>query len=197
MSHAGSSLILHTCHTARCTAAVMLAAVGLASAPLQVIAAQSSSAARPPAGMPPYTAHDAAVQALYASSLPDPSGHPQSLSRYRGKVTVIHFWASWCAACVKEMPTLSELQHRYAGKDVHFVGIGVDSAQNVSQFLSKVTIDYPIYVAGFAGADLARRLGNDAGGLPFTVVIDQAGHVRYAKLGKIDPEKLSNALTAL
>ncbi|KAG0164146.1 hypothetical protein DFQ30_010445 [Apophysomyces sp. BC1015] len=175
----------------------MLATASIACAPLPATAAQPSGATHPATDGPPYTGYDAAVRALYTSSLLAPSGDPQSLTPYRGKVTVVNFWASWCAPCVKEMPALSELQRRYADKGVRFVGIGVDSAKNVSQFLSKVTIDYPVYIAGFGGTELARQLGNHAGGLPFTVVIDKAGHVRYSRLGEIDPVKLGSELDAL
>lgn len=143
------------------------------------------------------SAYDGAVQALYKTSLPDAAGAQRSLAQYRGKPMVVNFWASWCAPCVKEMPTLSELQRQYAKKGITFVGIGVDSPKNVSQFLGKVKVDYPVYVAGFGGTDLARQFGNSAGGLPFTIVIDKAGHVRYTKLGEVDPAKLGATLDAL
>lgn len=177
--------------------AAWLAVACLLCAPPHACAVQPAGATPAYAIAPPYTAHDDAVRALLASSLPDPAGQPQSLAQYRGKVTVVNFWASWCAPCVKEIPALSALQRRYANKGVRFVGIGVDSARNVSQFLSKLTIGYPVYVAGFGGADLARQFGNQAGGLPFTVVIDKAGHVRYLKLGEIDATRLSTELDAL
>ncbi|MCG1053674.1 TlpA family protein disulfide reductase [Mycetohabitans sp. B5] len=183
---------------ARRAHAAWLAAVCLLCVPLHACAAQPAGAAQSAyTAAPPYTAHDDAVRALFASSLPDPAGQPQPLAQYRGKITVVNFWASWCAPCVKEMPALSGLQRRYADKGVRFVGIGVDSARNISQFLSKVTIGYPVYVAGFSGAHLARQFGNQAGGLPFTVVIDKAGHVRYLKLGEIDAARLSMELDAL
>jgi thiol-disulfide isomerase/thioredoxin len=95
------------------------------------------------------------------------------------------------------MPALSDLQRRYAQKGVQFVGIGIDSAQNVTQFLEKVKVDYPIYVAGFGGTDIARLFGNTTGGLPFTVLIDKTGRVRYTKLGEIDAATLGAQLNLL
>jgi thiol-disulfide isomerase/thioredoxin len=161
-----------------------LGALALATAPsAQAVAANA--------------AYDGAVQSLYRTSLPDTGGAPRSFAQYRGKPVVVNFWASWCAPCVKEMPALSELQRRYASKGVAFVGIGVDSAKNITQFLDKVKVSYPVYVAGFGGADLARQFGNNAGGLPFTVVIDRSGRVRYTKLGEVDPAALGAALNAL
>jgi thiol-disulfide isomerase/thioredoxin len=95
------------------------------------------------------------------------------------------------------MPLLTELSRQYADKGVQFIGIGVDSDQNVQSFLRKVPVSYPIFVSGFGGADLARSLGNAAGGLPFTVVIDANGAVRSAKLGEINPGELRRALDAV
>jgi thiol-disulfide isomerase/thioredoxin len=151
---------------------------------------------RPASAAPPADYHDA-VGALWSRSLPDPHGASQPLAQYRGRAVVLNFWASWCGPCVKEMPALSDLQRRYAPKGVQFIGIGIDSAPNVTQFLGKVKVDYPIYVAGFAGTDIARQFGNAAGGLPFTVVIDKTGRVRYTKLGTIDAATLSAQLNLL
>jgi thiol-disulfide isomerase/thioredoxin len=95
------------------------------------------------------------------------------------------------------MPTLADLSRRYAGTGVQFIGIGVDSNQNVETFLRKVPVDYPIFVSGFGGADLAREFGNTEGALPFTVVIDANGAVRSTKLGEIVPDELRHTLEAM
>ena len=126
------------------------------------------------------------------------SGHgPQSLSLLKGHPVVLNFWASWCGPCVEEMPSLSALHREYAKKGIEFVGLGVDSDKNVKNFLQKVRVDYPVYVIGFGGADLARAFGNSAGALPFTVVIDAKGVVRSTKLGQIQPGELKATLDAL
>jgi thiol-disulfide isomerase/thioredoxin len=167
------------------------------------IALTRPAAAAPPSGYSPAAAaatpsgYNDAVGALWNRSLPDTHGASQPLAQYRGRIVVLNFWASWCGPCVKEMPALSDLQRRYAQKGVQFVGIGIDSAPNVTHFLEKVKVDYPIYVAGFGGADIARQFGNTTGGLPFTVVIDKTGRVRYTKLGEIDAATLSAQLNLL
>jgi hypothetical protein len=53
----------------------------------------------------------------------------------------------------------------------------------VREFLTRRPLRFPIGLAGLAGTDLARQLGNSAGGLPFTVVLDSAGQVVQRKLG--------------
>lgn len=183
-------------------ALIALAAIGLmashalrggtprpeASAP-QALAAQDRAA--------PGEVQPDAVSQLFASALTAPDGTPEKLAPFKGKVLVVNFWASWCAPCVREMPALSGLARQYAGKGVTFVGIGVDSQQNIQTFLQKVPVDYPVYVSGFGGADIARRFGNTAGGLPFTVVIDANGAVRSTKLGEVTPAELRRALDAI
>ncbi len=138
-----------------------------------------------------------AVGQLWTAAVTTPDGKPQSLSMYKGRTVVVNFWASWCGPCVEEMPELSALQREYAKKGIQFVGLGVDSAANIQNFLKKVPVDYPIYIAGFGGADVARAFGNAAGGLPYTVVIDANGVVRATKLGQIKTDELRHTLDTL
>jgi thiol-disulfide isomerase/thioredoxin len=137
------------------------------------------------------------VDQLWSATVTNADGKPQSLSLLKGHPVVLNFWASWCGPCVEEMPSLSALHREYAKKGIEFVGLGVDSDKNVKNFLQKVRVDYPVYVIGFGGADLARAFGNTAGALPFTVVIDAKGVVRSTKLGQIQPNELKATLDAL
>ncbi|WP_153101391.1 TlpA family protein disulfide reductase [Paraburkholderia hayleyella] len=142
-------------------------------------------------------AQQSAAEQLWAATVTSPDGVSQSLSPFKGHPVVVNFWASWCSPCVEEMPELVELHHEYAKKGIQFIGLGVDSAQNVKAFLQKVRVDYPVYVTGFGGAELARAFGNEAGGLPFTVVIDANGTIRSTKLGQIQQKELRQTLDAL
>jgi thiol-disulfide isomerase/thioredoxin len=114
-----------------------------------------------------------AVAQLWAAPVTNADGKPQSLSLLKGHPVVVNFWASWCGPCVEEMPSLAQLHREYAKKGIEFVGLGVDSDKNVKAF------------------------GNNAGGLPFTVVIDAKGNVRSTKLGQIQPNELKHTLDAL
>ncbi|MDR5772544.1 MULTISPECIES: TlpA disulfide reductase family protein [unclassified Caballeronia] len=138
-----------------------------------------------------------AVEQLWKAAPPGASGTAQPLASFKGKPVVVNFWASWCGPCVKEMPELSALHREYEKKGITFIGLGVDSEKNVNDFLGKVNVDYPVYVTGFGGADLARSFGNNAGGLPFTVVIDAKGVVRSTKLGEVNVAELKRTLDAL
>ncbi|MNT53479.1 thiol-disulfide oxidoreductase [compost metagenome] len=92
------------------------------------------------------------------------------------------------------MPELTALHEEYKNRQVEFVGIGIDSASNIQQFTKKVPVAYPLAVAGFAGTELSRNFGNSAGGLPYTVVINPDGSVKYRKMGRVTAEELRAVL---
>jgi thiol-disulfide isomerase/thioredoxin len=128
-------------------------------------------------------------RALYEATLPDLTGSPVALRQLLGRPVVANFWATWCAPCVEEMPHLDALSKSLP--DIQFVGIGIDTASNISQFITKIPVSYPLYVAGHAGIALVRELGNAAGGLPFTVLLDAEGRIFDTILGQVSPEDLS------
>ncbi|KWR75695.1 TlpA family protein disulfide reductase [Cupriavidus sp. IDO] len=142
----------------------------------------------------PKPASDQAVEAFFRARLPDPAGSDIDLGKFRGKTVVVNFWAPWCGPCVEEMPELTSLHAEYAGQQVEFVGIGIDSATNIQQFLKKVPVEYPLAVAGFAGTELSRNFGNAAGGLPYTVVINPDGSVKFRKMGRVTARELRAVL---
>jgi thiol-disulfide isomerase/thioredoxin len=138
-----------------------------------------------------------AVAQLLGQSMPDAKGQSQALSRWKGKTLIVNFWATWCAPCVKEMPELSALQAEVASKNIQLIGIGIDSAANIAEFSSKYAIGYPLYVAGMDGSELSRQFGNDAGALPFTVLIGRDGQVKKTYLGRLKMEELRADLASL
>jgi peroxiredoxin len=94
------------------------------------------------------------------------------------------------------MPELDAIQKSLNPDKVQIVGIGIDSAHNIMSFAAKHKIGYPLYVAGNDGIALARDLGNQAGGLPFTVLIAADGTIRRTYLG-VKLEELRQDLAAL
>ncbi len=131
-----------------------------------------------------------AVALLYALNLPDHAGTSYDLGQLRGKTVVLNFWATWCPPCIEEMPELADLHREITARNGTVIGIGVDSAANIREFAEKHRFPYPLVVAGVGGAELARRFGNRAGALPFTVVIDAKGRIVERKLGRIQLPRL-------
>lgn len=137
------------------------------------------------------------TSAFFASSFPDAQGTPVPMQQYQGKPVLVNFWATWCPPCVDEMPELNELQHELGAEKLQIVGIGIDSASNIAEFAKKHNITYPLLVAGSSGTDLSRQFGNQAGGLPFTVLLDAQGQVRKQYLGRLKLEIVRDDLRAL
>lgn len=143
----------------------------------------------------PQTPEARAVANLFAQTMPDAAGKPQALSQWKGKPLIINFWATWCAPCVEEMPELAALQAEVA--PVQIIGIGVDSQENIAQFAEKFHIYYPLYVAGTGATDLLRQFGNQAGGLPFTVLVGLDGNLKKVYLGRLNFDELRRDLASL
>ena len=134
---------------------------------------------------------------LLASSFPDRSGERRRLLEWQGRVLVCNFWATWCAPCREEMPLLDALQAQHASSGVQVVGIALDNAANVGEFLRSRPVTYPLLIADATGIELMRRLGNSGGGLPFTVVLDRRGRLAERKLGPYSAEDLQKAVAGL
>jgi peroxiredoxin len=95
------------------------------------------------------------------------------------------------------MPELAALQNEMAAKNLQIVGIGIDSPSNIKQFAEKHQVSYPLLVAGMQGTELSREMGNQAGGLPFTVLLDPTGQVRKTYLGRLNIAQLRSDLAEL
>ncbi|MCK9511521.1 MAG: TlpA family protein disulfide reductase [Pigmentiphaga sp.] len=136
-----------------------------------------------------------ALAALRAASLANLDGGTESLSQWAGQPWLVNFWATWCPPCVHEMPDLDRLQADFP--QVRFIGLGIDSIESMRAFRERVPVGYPLLEARAEGLDWSRALGNEAGGLPFTFILDASGNLRYRVAGRIDPEVLTAQLRPL
>ena len=92
------------------------------------------------------------------------------------------------------MPELDELYPELQARNIELIGIAIDSPGNVQQFLQKTPVNYPIVMAGMAGTELGKALGNQQGGLPFTVILDENGKEMLSKAGRIQMNTITDAL---
>ncbi len=130
-------------------------------------------------------------------ALPDVGGKVHRASEWDGQVLVINFWATWCPPCVREMPALNELYLAHKDKGFAVIGIALDAADDVEQFIDPMGIDYPVLVAEEEGLELARAYGNRLGVLPYTVVVGRDGRIRAVHPGEIDREQAEEYLRDL
>jgi len=130
-------------------------------------------------------------------TLTDVQGTMVSADDFEGRVWLVNFWATWCAPCVEEMPMLSRFQHDYADRGVVVVGIALDDAQRAAEFANELGIDYPLLVGKTDVVLTGRRFGNATGMLPFSVLIDAGGIIRWTQLGALSREVLEAQIEAL
>jgi peroxiredoxin len=140
---------------------------------------------------------NAGAEALLASARwQDDQGRSVSIAALRGKVVVLNFWASWCAPCREEMPAFMNAQTALGREHAQFVGLAVDSPEQVAAFARELDVTYPLVVLGAEGIELMRALGNRSGVLPFTLVLDRDGRIRDRHLGALDQAGIERLVRA-
>ncbi len=125
----------------------------------------------------------AAVAPRQARALPeleflDPSGRPTSLAAMRGKTLLINIWATWCAPCREEMPTLDKLQAKLGSKDFEVVIINIDTArrERAPAFLKEIGVkNLAFYSDPKAEAFYKLKSAGKATGLPTTYLVGKDG----------------------
>jgi peroxiredoxin len=130
-------------------------------------------------------------------SLPDASGTPTSISHWDGDVLLVNFWATWCAPCREEMPWFAELQDQYGQRGFQVVGVAIDQPEAVAEFTARIGVDYPQLIGPEEAIEVAERYGNAYGALPYSVLIDRAGIVRFIKAGALEKQELEAELLPL
>lgn len=124
-----------------------------------------------------------AAQQLLKLQLNDMEQQIQALQQWQGQLLVINLWASWCPPCRAEMPGFARLQGKYAGQQVQFIGLAFDSPEQVRHFIQDHPVNYPLLIADEPVMALFRKLGNHAGALPYTLIIDRHGRPVRARQG--------------
>ncbi|HIG78693.1 MAG TPA: TlpA family protein disulfide reductase, partial [Cycloclasticus sp.] len=102
------------------------------------------------------------------------------------------FWATWCPPCRKEIPEFIALQREYRPSNLQFIGVAIDDAVSVDTFAMDIGINYPNLIAEMEGIDLATEYGNALGALPYSVIINPAGHIIFRQVGLLSGDKILN-----
>lgn len=117
-------------------------------------------------------------------------------SDFDGRPTLVNFWATWCAPCVREMPLLQAFADQYPNR-LNVVGIAIDEPGRVGEFVDRLDIEYPILVGTSDVRATQARFGNPDGMLPYSVLIDSRGTVRWRHLGELEEAMLRDTLQPL
>ncbi|MGF6311327.1 cytochrome c biogenesis protein CcmG/thiol:disulfide interchange protein DsbE [Bradyrhizobium sp. i1.8.4] len=129
-----------------------------------------------------------ALDGLVRDGAPVPGLDPAA---FKGKVSVVNVWASWCVPCHDEAPLLTEL-----GKDNRFQIIGInykDTPENARRFLGRYGNPF-----GIVGVDGDGRASIEWGvyGVPETFLVGREGKIVYKLVGPVTPENVNTALRA-
>lgn len=135
-----------------------------------------------------------AAKPMHEFSLPDLDGGVVSVNRWRGKLILLNFWATWCPPCLEEIPLFNRLQDRYGQTGFQVVGVAIDKAQDVIEFRNRVPMNYPVLIGDSDAMAIMQQYGNQYGSLPYSVLINPAGQITAQKLGAFSESELEKLL---
>jgi thiol-disulfide isomerase/thioredoxin len=121
-----------------------------------------------------------------ANTFYDAAGKPLRLADLKGKVVVLNLWATWCAPCRLEMPTLAKLAAEYAGKPVAIVPVSIDTPGEVDKAKAFIAQNAPLAFYSDPQMKLPFALKPPAAGMPTTVIYGQDGLERGRLSGGAD-----------
>lgn len=131
-----------------------------------------------------------------ALTLPDLQGKQHDLNDYKGQVVLVQFWATYCAPCRKEMPSMNKMVKKMG--DVPFTILAVDmgeSKDEVNQFVREVKPEFTILMD-----ETGKSIGEwSVFAAPSNFIIDPEGNIRYTLFGGVewDSDELIYKLKAL
>ncbi len=107
----------------------------------------------------------------------DLAGNPLSVSRFKGKVVLVDFWATWCFPCMIELPNVLEVYKKNHKQGFEIIGVSLDDSRpTLERFLKEKAIPWPQYFDGLAwGNKLVLKYG--VNNLPATYLIDRKGKI--------------------
>jgi len=121
-----------------------------------------------------------------AAGFLDAKGQTRRLADFRGKVVVVNMWATWCAPCVIEMPTLAKLAKSYEGKDVEVLTISVDRPDDEAKARAFIAKHAPLNFYHDPKMALPFAFKPAAVGMPTTVIYGADGVERGRLSGDAD-----------
>ena len=115
----------------------------------------------------------------------DKDGQSLELSAFHGRVVLINFWATWCAPCLAEMPSLNRLQMALGGADFQIITIATGRNENadIESFFTNQNISH---LTRYRDPNLRLALALGAGSLPTTVLMDKNGFIIARLQGEAD-----------
>ncbi len=111
-------------------------------------------------------------------TLKTPAGKAVTLSKLRGRIVVLDFWAIWCGPCKLVMPNLQKLHEQYKDKPVDVIGLNVWERSDAAAYMKKNKYTYGLLLKGDA---VAKAYG--VNGIPTMYIIGPDGKILHASAG--------------
>lgn len=117
-------------------------------------------------------------------SLPDLDGQQVSLADYKGKVILLNIWATWCAPCVAEMPSMEKLYQELKDEDFELLAVSVDETGSiaVAPFMKQHKLGFPVLLDTVGDIKSLYQLT----GIPESFIIDKGGILLEKVVGPRD-----------
>jgi cytochrome c biogenesis protein CcmG/thiol:disulfide interchange protein DsbE len=127
-------------------------------------------------------------------TLPQLDGPPVTLSKLRGQVVVVNFWASWCTECRIEQAALDQIWQQFQDSGVVVVGVNFeDTTGGARDYVRAANVTYPVVEDSNSRTALAYGLR----GVPETFVVNQSGRVVNRVIGPVDATKLASEINSM
>lgn len=113
-------------------------------------------------------------------------GTPLNIAGFKGKVTYVDFWASWCGPCLQSFPFMAETYKEFKPKGFELIAVNLDEEREAADaFLAKQHADFTI--ASDPAGDCPRQY--DVQAMPSSFLIDRKGNIRHVHLGFREKDK--------
>ena len=116
----------------------------------------------------------------------DEAGKPVKIADFKGKVVVVNVWATWCAPCKAEMPTLAKMAAAYKGKPVQFVALSIDKPEAAAQAKLFIAGHEPLTFYNDPESKIIFKFSPPAEGAPTTIIYGKDGLERSRVSGEAD-----------
>ena len=125
-------------------------------------------------------------RAAPATVFTDGAGKSMTLADFKGQVLVVNLWATWCAPCKKEMPTLAKLQATYATQPLKVLPLSVDRDSDLNLVQAEMAANPPLQIYRDKNYKMSFDLVPRAAGYPTTIIYDRQGRERARMSGEAD-----------
>ncbi len=127
----------------------------------------------------------------------DKSGNTKSLDSYKGNITFVNFWATWCGPCKHELPDLIELSKEFSNNKVTFIGVSVDRGPNIIDDVRAFVKEREVpYQNVLASDEMVEAYGN-VRAIPTSFLINGEGKIVQTYIGIRSKEFLAGSIRSI